>query len=221
MGGYRIAPGISFCDAGGRHIFLDLDADRYFCLGDAAERSFARMIAGTPLDAADHHRLGALARRGLLLPAKTDTTLPPTRIAPIRRAIAEPPARAGNLAVARAAAALLRARLELRRRPLRRLIMAVRRAKRGCAPPDGDGERRLAAIGGAFRRAAVLTGALDECLAVSLAIMRRSAAHGIAAELVLGVKLRPFQAHAWVQVGDLLVSDERDAVAPFTPILVV
>ena len=44
---------------------------------------------------------------------------------------------------------------------------------------------------------------------------------GLIPELVLGVKLRPFEAHCWVQYGDLLVSDHLGTVEPFTPILVL
>ena len=36
-----------------------------------------------------------------------------------------------------------------------------------------------------------------------------------------GVKLRPFQAHCWVQVGDAIVTDRLDVVRNFTPIRVV
>jgi hypothetical protein len=76
-------------------------------------------------------------------------------------------------------------------------------------------------VGAAFSRAAVMTNSLNECLAVSIAIVRRAIASGIDAQLVLGVKLRPFQAHAWAQAGPTLISDQFDTVACFTPILVV
>jgi hypothetical protein len=41
------------------------------------------------------------------------------------------------------------------------------------------------------------------------------------ADLVIGVKLAPFRAHAWVQWRDLLVNEQADVTRLFTPILVV
>ena len=72
MSGYSLAPGISFCDAGGRHVFLDLKTDRYFCLGPAAERAFGGLVAGTPLEPSDRDHLGTLERRGLLRVVEND-----------------------------------------------------------------------------------------------------------------------------------------------------
>ena len=50
------------------------------------------------------------------------------------------------------------------------------------------------------------------------AVLRR---RGIAATLVVGVQTWPFEAHAWVQAGDLVLDDGIDHVAGFTPILAV
>ena len=43
---------------------------------------------------------------------------------------------------------------------------------------------------------------------------------GIEANLVLGVRRKPWAAHAWVQAGNTVLSDYCDIVRPFTPILV-
>jgi hypothetical protein len=37
--------------------------------------------------------------------------------------------------------------------------------------------------------------------------------------MVIGVKLRPFQAHAWVVCDGSLISDPLATITPFTPIL--
>ena len=73
----------------------------------------------------------------------------------------------------------------------------------------------------AFRRAALITGSLNQCLAISIAMTRKAIANNLDVDLVMGVRLRPFQAHAWIQHGDLLLSDELDTVIPFTPILLI
>jgi hypothetical protein len=36
---------------------------------------------------------------------------------------------------------------------------------------------------------------------------------------VIGVKLNPFAAHCWLQVGDVVLNDLPERVAAFTPIL--
>jgi hypothetical protein len=40
-------------------------------------------------------------------------------------------------------------------------------------------------------------------------------------DLVLGVRMMPFAAHAWVQDGDTVLNDTVDYVSAYTPILVV
>lgn len=50
------------------------------------------------------------------------------------------------------------------------------------------------------------------------AVLRR---RRVAATLVLGVQTWPFEAHAWVQAGDLVLDDGLDHVSGFTPILAV
>lgn len=43
--GYRLRSGISFCDVSGQLLFLDIVADRYFCLQPEAERGFRDLLA--------------------------------------------------------------------------------------------------------------------------------------------------------------------------------
>ncbi len=223
MSGYSLAPGISFCNTGGRHIFLDIRVDRYFCLGPAADRGFARLVAGAPLEAADRMHLSALQRQGLLMPVDgCGLSSISAACTSVRRSLLDEMTSPPSLDMLKAAAALLHARWSLRLRSLDRLLSYARSVKADLPPFDlARDEGRLAAIAAAFQKAALLTGALNQCLANSLAISRQARAHGIATDLVLGVKLRPFQAHAWVQAGEVLVSDPVDRVAPFTPILVI
>lgn len=60
----------------------------------------------------------------------------------------------------------------------------------------------------------------DRCLHDSLALTLLLATQGIASCWVLGVKVRPFGAHAWVQMDDLVLGDEHFRVGQFQPILV-
>lgn len=60
----------------------------------------------------------------------------------------------------------------------------------------------------------------DRCLPRSLALTYALRKAGSNADLVLGVSLNPFAAHAWVQEGDVVLNDALDHVLLFTPILV-
>ena len=47
------------------------------------------------------------------------------------------------------------------------------------------------------------------------------AAEGIQPDWVFGVKTEPFDAHCWVQHGDVVLNDAPDRVRQYSPILVV
>lgn len=223
MPSYALAPGISYCDAGGRQVFLDLDADRYFCLARDLEHAFVKLTAGDDLTASDRTNLTVLMRRGILTVAgSAGFEFAPAQTIRPRHAVVNARATGTLMQTAFATAMLLKIKSSLRRRPLAELIAHLRSAKSKLDPISRDRKQiEFAIIADAFRRAALITGSLDQCLALSLAILHRCLSAGLRAELIVGVKLRPFQAHAWVQSGDLLVSDSLDTIAPFTPILVV
>jgi hypothetical protein len=225
MVAYSLTPGTSYCDAGGRYVFLDVESDRYFCLSPQLEHAFAALSAGDQLTAEDRAGLRELVRRGILnVGCGTNVELSPATAVRARCSAVDSPETATTGHVAVAAMMLVRIKRSLRRRPLADLIAKVRDNKRERKAPRISGNRRrlqLALIADSFRRAALITGSLDQCLAVSLAIMHRILGESLDGELIFGVKLRPFQAHAWVQSDDLLISDSLDTIAPFTPILVV
>jgi hypothetical protein len=59
------------------------------------------------------------------------------------------------------------------------------------------------------------------CLFDSLALIGYLAKQGQFPWLVFGVIAEPFQAHCWVQDGDMVINDTLDRVFPYTPILAV
>jgi hypothetical protein len=61
----------------------------------------------------------------------------------------------------------------------------------------------------------------SNCLRDSIALLRFLIRRGVAAELVIGVKLYPFAAHCWVQQGPLILNDNLGGAAGFAPILVL
>lgn len=219
-----LAPGVTFCQSAGRRIFLDLPRDRYFCLADDTDRAFGALVSGDLLSAEHSDRLDPLRRDGILCCTDTAERPRPCRPCPILSSPLDDdnPPRLPPLGVARAALRLARAKRALGRRPLHLLCAEIDAAKAGLGNRSADPEptelRRLAF---AFQAAGRLVGALDQCLAVSLAMARQAIARGFAADLCLGVRLRPFQAHAWVMVDGMLISDRGHVVRQFTPILVL
>jgi len=213
--------GISFCRVSGRLLFLDVPGDRYFCLDDAAERSFARLVGGDQLTSEDRQALDKLIAQGLLHP--TDLATPPVPCVPPRAVdtslldIGRPP-RAAGLAASFAAQA--RAATALRLRGLDAVLRRVARRKAAlpAAPPPRDALEKVA---GAFDRLALLATPLDRCLPRSVAVAHRLLDRGVPPDLVIGVKLHPFGAHCWVQHGGAVVNDRVDTVRAFTAILVI
>jgi hypothetical protein len=61
----------------------------------------------------------------------------------------------------------------------------------------------------------------QHCLFDSLVLAVYLTNQAIACTLIIGVSTKPFTAHAWVQIGELVLNDTAEHVQTFTPILVV
>lgn len=216
---YTLRPGLSFCRVDDRFVFLDLPQDRYFCLGDSAGRAFAALLSD-----GQHPPCGGLKRleqAGIVVAA--EGARPPRACAPparVRTSLLDAEAKTTSGAVVAALVERARCRMELRRQPLSRILERLRERKLN-APQVSGTCGHAARVAAAFRRAASLVSAREQCLACSIAVARQLLRHRVRPCIVLGVKLRPFQAHCWVQIGDVAVNDRVDALLPFTPIHVV
>lgn len=216
MTGYALRKGLTFCRVDGRFVFLDLPRDRYFCLSPIADQAFRDVIAGE-----SPAWVAAALRDGLLRETSDDTRpvacIPP---APPRGSLHD-----NNQIVSRASVlgALTRraaSRVWLRARPLKAVLDRVQERKSSRAGVELS-VAQISRLATAYRRAGMLVSAHDQCLATSVAVAWQLASLGATPHLILGVKLYPFQAHCWVQLGDVVVNDQLDAVRLFTPILVV
>lgn len=221
---YSLAPGFTFCEPAGRRIFLDLPGDRYFCLSDESDRAFGTLVAGACPSADDLERLEALRLSGMLQVSPDGA--PPRRCGPCVITAApldgEPIPKFRALAVVGAAWRLKRMKRALRRRPLHALCNDLCAAKARLRGRDLlPLAEELVELATTFQASGRLVEALDECLAVSLALAHQALGRRFLAELFLGVRLRPFQAHAWVMVDGTLISDRLHVVRQFTPILIL
>lgn len=213
--------GISFCEASGRLVFLDVFADRYFALEPAAERAFRGLI-GSGAPGIIEGELAQLIQRGLLedspvaQPPRPCTPPSPAHLSLLDQELA----RVSMASVLGAAQAVLRARLELRVRGLAALLRQLSQRKHALRC-DGPQASRLDEVAAAFERSNRLIRSHDQCLVRSVGLASSLAGKGIPADLVIGVRVRPFAAHCWVQSGPWLVNDRHDRVRAYAPILVL
>ena len=215
---YHLSPHLHHAVADGRNIFLDLTRDRYFALVDRQDQAFTRWSSGAILSEQDHHILSRLAQAGII---RIGTDTPARRIDALPGRISALDADDdGRVAISALGTAVL-------------AILAAKRRHRGVLGPS------LACVGRhalpsrpsfelatvtrharAFQRAALLTRTRDQCVPCSVALTIHLRRRAIPARLIVGVSGRPFAAHCWVQVDDIIVNDMTDHVAAFVPILV-
>lgn len=218
-----LAPGISFVEKDGERVFLDLERDRYFALGEAADSAFTALTHGKP-DRLQNIRLQKLVEDRILVDLPYGDNPRPCRQPAVNASAldAPTPARASPFHVLLASCAIANAKRRLRSRSLAWNVGRLEHLKTSTAPDVRQpraGERE--AIAAAFRAAGRMIATLDECLALSLAMARHCLSRGLDAQFSIGVKLRPFEAHAWVSVEGMVVSDRLDNVRPFATILLV
>lgn len=214
---YMLAPGLHCCDAGGRLIFLDVTADRYFGLDEEREAAVRATLKAHPGDP-PHAAVEALIACGAWRPDVRDAT------APVRRAIAIPresllddvPQKAELLGAGRAALAILRTRRRLQREGLAALLAELERLK-----PPVPSSVEPGAIAAAFDLSRMLLDSVDQCLPHALALAAALFRAGCAADFVIAVRGRPFRAHSWVQANGVLLNDRLDRVRDFVPILAI
>jgi hypothetical protein len=219
-----LAPAISFCHVDGARIFLDLDRDRYVCLGKAADAAFDALIKGRRSAEVDDEKIDYLVAAGILIEQEFGEAPRPCRGVAIDRAplADEHAADVAPTRVIRTALALQLAKRRYRREGLPRLWKRLKARKAAEYSSLRVGRaRELQEIAYRFEAAGRMVGSLNQCVPYSASIARACLSAGIEVELVLGVKLRPFEAHAWTVANRTLLSDHLTTVAQFTPIAIL
>lgn len=203
-------------------MFLDVAANRYFCLPFASEAAFLRMAAG---ESEETGRLEGLLARGLLVDAPDASALSrPVDLAPPDRDLLQPSVpEAGIGDVLAALAAEVRAAWQLKRRSFLHLVQRLDERQHPPGQADAGPYADAGAIGIAAgaERLCVVRRKADRCLVRALAVQDRCRRLGIRSRVAFGVRVNPFGAHCWVQLeGKVLVGD-FEQVRLFTPILAV
>ena len=208
-------PALSFCRVDGRHVFLDVARDRYFCLAGPLDLAFAAMVAGTLDDAALLARLEDVN----LLVRSTDGRPLTACPAAARLSLVDGPLMPNAKLYPGLLAELALAKLSLRRRPLDTLLHTFRRRKTGCLRQPKAAQVELMVIAHTFARLGLFATTHDQCLPRSLALALYLATRGHAPDLVFGVRLNPFKAHCWIECHGAIVNSRLDEARHYTPVL--
>ena len=219
--GFKLREGISFCEASDRLLFLDVVADRYFCLQPRAEQAFRTLLLDQALDPSHPAGLLGMLEAGTLLETAGQGVPHAFRLHPQASLSLLDTAgkRTRTTHLASALAAILKARLSLRWCRLHNILRGVDLGHISWPRTGTVDLDALQDAATAFEGTSRILRSHDQCLSRSIALARYLSSHGLPADLVIGVKLRPFAAHAWVQSGRWLVNDRIDTVRAFTPIV--
>lgn len=211
---------IFYCIANNRVALLDLKANALFCLPDSLDSPFQAWAGGDP-DQAMH--LEPLLRRGILV--RSEAGVPP------RPPCLETPSRTWDSASARSPSSIgvlgaisdqIATMAMLKCIPIHILLghtAAQKKAARHRTDPIGD-PGAIRALSEMFGSRAFI-GTQNKCVRWSIAITRHLRGVQAYPDLVFGIRMAPFSAHAWVQCKDMILSDTADHAAQYTPLLVI
>lgn len=208
---YGLAPHVHIALVDGDVVLLDARSDRYACLPacDAREirtRHAARWWQEGPL-------VSELAAAGYLAPTDTEPvaarTLPSVCEVDLHMLGGDaPPLSVPDLTAAALAGLMTAWRLSTQR------PMHWFRSRHDQAPPPD----KAIALARRFTEAQLHLPGLTRCLPRSLALLDFLARRRCPAQLVFGVRTHPFEAHCWVQAGNVVLNDTLSRIRWYTPI---
>jgi hypothetical protein len=219
---YHLRDDLHVCVTSGHAVFLDVAANRYFALDRPATMTFERLLSGDA-DVVEGPVARSLVERGYLVAGSDqDKGVHVTR-GIVARTSAIQAGRSASLAPAMwAALAMMIALAGLRLCSFSATLARYRHVAGLTAPVAAT---RSAVIIqstlAAFDAGSVLVTGHDRCLARSLALAAMLARRGVATKVVIGVRMHPFMAHCWVQRDEVVLNDDLDSVATYTPILIL
>lgn len=206
------AHGVFFAQVQDDIVVLDLNADQYHCLIDAAA-SIETADSGA-LRARDEATALELINAGL---ATSTPQVAPRPLPPPARVELDNPAGAPSPAeIVQAGATLFAAGIACRGKSILDLIAPdARRAAR----PDEIAAAEAGRIVAAARAALPWIPLEGECLQRSYQFRQLLRRHGVHVDWVFGVRTWPFGAHCWLQIGDRVIADRLERVRRYTPIM--
>lgn len=220
--GFQLRDNVHWCDCAGRAVFLDIEADRYFCLPSEANEAFLRLAAGDTRRR-DAERVGVLVSRGILVDGGPTAAIAPPAVSEKVDGdlLDEPHSAPALLSVLEELIGELRAVRLLRTRTFSEMIQMVRRNASRDRPVPSDQNKMVHAIAAASSAVSYLMRVQDRCLVRALAVHSICTRRGIRPRLVFGVIAHPFAAHCWVQLENKVLVGGFEHARLYTPILVL
>lgn len=215
---YHLLPHVSFGFVDDRAVALDLRADRYFMIA-AAETSALRSAGVESKGPVNGAGIDALVKRRLI-GIGTGPAIGPVVAEPLCRSALEVEANVRQIGWTEIAFVRAQASLSLRVLGLQRTLARWQRQRlryHNRKPPQ-DVERAAMQFAQGFADGRLFLPAKTLCVPDSLTLACLLWRRGIDADVYFGVRLAPFLAHAWVQRGDMLLSDTLNTVGEYTPV---
>lgn len=226
--GQSIAPGVTYCLAGGRVIFMDLRSGRFSGLPPRHEEAFIASITGQPTTTLAPSTAAFLTARKLCVESDAaDLRIPVIPLPQIDLLDLTAPTTSASLGLSLLGAiAQARAEMALRTLSFRSLTERLRRRKRNIAAAPGQrceqmADMQFALLEAAIRRTDLLLPPSNRCLGRSIAFLSMALSRNLAPDLVIGVRSNPFRAHAWVQSRGRVIHDDQRQAPLFTPIFML
>jgi hypothetical protein len=219
---YALRNNLYYCVSNDRVAFLDIKDDRYFCLPSAIEADFRTLQDKQSSEELEPEALLRLVQAGILTPTSSNSTFatPCNIVRPTRSALESLDQQVSGSLLMRAV--LSHFSFLVTHGTLESRIARIRDQKARDTGIKGNSSnhngRQLLT---AFQKTTRLISTQDQCLRSSQALIHFLTAHGFFPSFVLGVRFKPFRAHAWVQDGETVLNNTVDDVLPFTPILVI
>ena len=233
-GQYYLPRHVYACSLSGGLVFVDLLRNRYFSIGETESRAIGPYIVNHPVArnspvgslSASQSVAARLLQAGLLQrqdPGLRDFTPADlggaTALLSIEDVYRDPqPTRDYLLSFA---LSCLWARVSLRTRSLHAIACSLKRTKAQHGAASFDPEK-AASLVYVFRRLRPYAfTSLDQCLFHALALTRFLNHHAQFPSWVIGVRLRPWGAHSWVQHNEWVLDTTPEIVREYVPLLAV
>jgi hypothetical protein len=213
---WRLSEHVAATDVGDDLVFLDLHSDQYSCLrGQAELRLDGRRLTGAP-----NRAVSSLIEAGFLVAAPA-AEAGPQRLPPpdaTRDGISLPAARVSVRELIDFALCWVEATVRFPGRSL--LALHGQARDNGSNPPSPDLEataRRLAV----FETLMPWVPFPGACLYRSYLLLRFMQRGGCDAGWTIGVRTWPFEAHCWLQIGDVALDDRCERLVRYRPLLAI
>jgi hypothetical protein len=207
------APSIHIASIEGDLVALDLENDAYFCLPELGRHL---VDAGDGRWTASNAAIAeGLLETGLFQMAvsrQSGSVLPPA----VRTSRSYKGRGSGHMAGATLAGVIAAEAWRIHGRSLKTLI-----ARSPNLPLRHDKAAEAMADARLFDRWMPWVPGQGQCLYRAYLLRAFLASRGRGAAWIFGVRTWPFSAHCWLQIGDVLLDDDLDRVALYTPIMTV